>query len=184
MEYSIIRSKRKTVSVEITRKAEIIVRVPLRMSKHDIERFLSGKSNWIEKTLEKVKIGNESTYLPPLTKDELSLITKRAKEYISSRVSFFADSMGISYGRVCIRHQKTRWGSCSAKGNLNFNCLLMLCPLDVIDYVVIHELCHIKHLNHSKNFWNEVERYLPDYKTHKKWLKDNGHTLISRLEEV
>ncbi len=183
MEHSIIRSNRKTISVEITRKAEIIVRVPLRMSKEDIERFLLEKSDWIERTLEKVKSNNDTVSLPPFTEEELSLITKRAKEYISNRVSFFADSMGISYGRICIKHQKTRWGSCSAKGNLNFNCLLMLCPLEVIDYVIIHELCHLIHHNHSTLFWHEVEKYIPDYKIHKKWLKENGTLLINRLED-
>lgn len=184
MEYSIIRSKRKTISVEITRDAKVIVRAPLKMRPVDIEQFLNDKSTWIDKTLEKVKASKEDTSLPPFSAEEIALITKRAKEYISNRVSFFADVMGVSFGRICIKHQKTRWGSCSGKGNLNFNCLLMLCPLEVIDYVIIHELCHLKHPNHSKDFWNEVEKYMSDYKVHKKWLKDKGHTLISRLEEV
>lgn len=184
MEYTIIRSKRRTVSVEITRKAEVIVRAPLKMSNRDIEKFITEKSSWIEKTLEKVNSRNEINSLPPFTEEEISLLTKRAKEYISNRVSFFADEMQLAFGRVCIKHQKTRWGSCSGKGNLNFNCLLMLCPLEVIDYVIIHELCHIKHHNHSKNFWDEVEKYMPEYKTHRKWLKDNGSSLINRLEEL
>ena len=184
MEYSIVRSNRKTISIEITRDAQIIVRAPLRMSKRDIEKFIFDKSAWIEKTLKKVNARRDDTSLPPLTEEEISLITKRGKEYISNRVSFFADDMKLAYGRVCIKHQKTRWGSCSGKGNLNFNCLLMLCPLEVIDYVIIHELCHLKHQNHSKDFWNEVEKYMPDYKIHRRWLKDNGGKLISRLEEL
>ena len=89
--------------------------------------------------------------------------------------------MGVRYGRITIRNQHTRWGSCSAQGNLNFNCLLMLCPEAVRDYVVIHELCHRLELNHSEKFWTEVERVMPDYKIHRKWLKDNGTSLIARL---
>lgn len=184
MEYTIIRSKRRTISVEITRKAEVIVRAPLKMSNRDIEKFITEKSSWIEKTLEKVNSRNETNSLPPFTEEELLLLTKRAKEYISNRVSFFADEMQLAFGKVYIKHQKTRWGSCSGKGNLNFNCLLMLCPLEVIDYVIIHELCHIKHHNHSKDFWDEVEKYMPEYKTHRKWLKENGSSLINRLEEL
>ena len=86
-----------------------------------------------------------------------------------------------TYSRITIRSQKTRWGGCSAKGNLNFNCLLMLMPQEVRDYVVIHELCHRREMNHSAAFWTEVERYCPDYRLHRKWLKDNGAALIGRL---
>ena len=83
--------------------------------------------------------------------------------------------MGVDYGRITIRNQKTRWGSCSAKGNLNFNCLLMLMPTEVIDYVVVHELCHLKEMNHSNAFWREVKQVLPDYRKQVKWLKDEGY---------
>ena len=89
--------------------------------------------------------------------------------------------MGVTYGRITIRNQVSRWGSCSSVGNLNFNCLLMLAPPEVRDYVVVHELCHRKEMNHSPAFWAEVEKMIPDYKAHKKWLKDNGTALISRL---
>ena len=95
-------------------------------------------------------------------------------------MAYFAKQIGATYGRITIRNQKTRWGSCSSKGNLNFNCLLMLAPSEVIDYVVVHELCHRKEMNHSKAFWSEVEKVLPDYKAHVKWLKDEGGNIMRR----
>ena len=89
--------------------------------------------------------------------------------------------MGISYGRITVRSQQSRWGSCSAQGNLNFNCLLMLCPEQIRDYVVIHELCHRRQLNHSSVFWAEVEAACPDFRLHRQWLKEHGAALIARL---
>lgn len=89
-------------------------------------------------------------------------------------VEYFARQVGVDYGRITIRNQKTRWGSCSSKGNLNFNCLLMLAPAEILDYVVVHELCHRKEMNHSKAFWAEVEKVLPDYRESVKWLKEKG----------
>ena len=87
----------------------------------------------------------------------------------------------MDYGAIAIRAQRTRWGSCSSRGNLNFNCLLMLAPENVREYVVIHELCHRKEMNHSPGFWAEVARVLPDYGTSRRWLGENGGELIGRL---
>ena len=86
--------------------------------------------------------------------------------------------VGVTYGRITIRNQRTRWGSCSAKGNLNFNCLLMKAPPEVLDYVVVHELCHRLEMNHSPRFWAQVERVLPDYKVSRKWLREHGNELM------
>ena len=102
---------------------------------------------------------------------------------LPERAARFAPLVGAGYGRITIRAQRTRWGSCSGKGNLNFNCLLMLAPEAVRDYVVVHELCHRKEMNHSQRFWQEVEALLPDYRTPRKWLKDNGSALIARLPD-
>ena len=102
-------------------------------------------------------------------------------KYIPQRTAYYAPLVKVSYGRITIRNQKSRWGSCSSKGNLNFNCLLMLMPPEVIDYVVVHELCHRLEMNHSERFWKEVERVLPDYKLRKKWLRENGDRIMRRM---
>ena len=114
-----------------------------------------------------------------LSDEEVAKLTAEAKRVIPERVAYYAPIVGVSYGRVTIRHQKTRWGSCSAKGNLNFNCLLMLTPPEVLDSVVVHELCHRKEMNHSKRFYAEVYRVFPDYDKWDKWLKKNGKSIIS-----
>ena len=97
---------------------------------------------------------------------------------LAVRVAYYAEKLGVSYGKITLRQQKTRWGSCAANGNLNFNWLLILAPPEVLDYVVVHELCHRREMNHSQAFWKEVEKILPDYRERQKWLKDNGWRLM------
>ncbi|MBQ6289238.1 MAG: M48 family metallopeptidase [Clostridia bacterium] len=174
----LIRCRRRSVGIRIEGTGEIIVRAPLRMPESEIRKVLESKRSWIEKTLQKVKARVQE---PKLTEEELAALVKQAKKVIPPRVAERARQMGVTYGRIAIRKQKTRWGSCSAKGNLNFNCLLMLCPEDVLDYVIVHELCHRKELNHSARFWAAVERVLPDYIQPLKWLKNEGQTIISRI---
>lgn len=181
MDVKIIHSKRKTISIQICSDLTVIVRVPMRISKKEIDRTLKDKEDWIKVHIEKMKQKNEQYEAnkgSELTAEEIKKLADEALNYIPGRVRYYAELAGIEYGRITIRNQKTRWGSCSSKGNLNFNCLLMLTNKDVIDYVVVHELCHRKQMNHSKIFWSEVEKILPDYKKHKKWLKDNGNDII------
>ena len=109
---------------------------------------------------------------------EIDELMKEAKKVIPERVAFFAPLVGVTPGRITIRCQKSRWGSCSARGNLNFNCLLMLAPEEVMDSVVVHELCHLKQMNHSKKFYDEVLRVMPDYRARQKWLKEHGAELL------
>lgn len=116
-----------------------------------------------------------------ISESELKEITKKAKKIIPIKVAYFADKMGVSYGRISIRHQRTRWGSCSSEGNLNFNALLMLMPNELVDYVVVHELAHRKELNHSKRFYGVVESFLPDYKNREAQLKEVGAKVIALL---
>ena len=178
MSYTLIRSNRKTLSIVIKPGGVVEVRCPKRCGRREVDAFVQSKRDWIEKHLTAMAARPAS---PVLTPEEIRELANRAGEVLPGRVRSFAQQMGTSYSRITIRSQRTRWGSCSAKGNLNFNCLLMLCPEEVQDYVVIHELCHRRELNHSAAFWAEVEKYCPDYRAYRKWLKDNGASLIARL---
>ena len=178
------RSRRRSIGLEVRPDGSVILRVPNRLPKRDALAFLQAKESWLRKCIAQVEEREsfaEAAGLEPLTEDELSALTKAARAYFTEKCAWLAPLVGVDYGRISIRHQKTRWGSCSAKGNLNFNCLLMLAPEDVRDYVVVHELCHRKEMNHSPDFWSEVEKHCPDYRIHRKWLKDNGASLIARL---
>ena len=180
----IIRSNRKTLSIEIKKDFRIIVRAPYWTSNKTIECFLSEKSDWIEK---KIKILTELSAQKSTEKEQkytaeqLLAFKEKATEIIPLRTQQFAAAMGVDFKKITIRRQRTRWGSCSAEGNLNFNCLLVLCPDEIINYVIVHELCHRKQLNHSKAFWKEVEQYMPQYKQAQLWLKQHGASLIQKL---
>lgn len=178
MNYTLIRSARKTVAIQITPAGEVIVRCPKRFPAREAERFVESKRPWIEAHLAKLA---QMPQQPPFTAEELRTLARQAARVIGERAAYFAPLVGVDYGRITIRSQRTRWGSCSAKGNLNFNCLLTLCPPEVLDYVVVHELCHRKELNHSARFWAEVAKVCPDYARHRHWLKENGGALIARL---
>lgn len=177
----IIRSKRRTISVEIKSDLRIIVRAPLHIKENQIEQFIDEKSAWIERHLKAITEQSERQE-PKLTDGELKEIANTAKTDIAKRAAKYAVFMNITFGKITIRSQRTRWGSCSAKGNLNFNCLLMLCPEEIRDYIVVHELCHRIEFNHSPRFWALVEQVLPDYKERRKWLKENGNSIIGRIK--
>ena len=178
---TVIRSDRKTMSLEIKPDGSLVVRAPRRLPEREIQRFLREKSPWIEKTLTKVENVNRAGEEAPLSPEDIHALADRALKEIPPRVKAFAARMGVTYGRITIRNQRGRWGSCSGAGNLNFNCLLMLCPEEVRDYVVVHELCHRKEMNHSRRFWQELARVLPEYEKQRQWLKSNGSRLIRRL---
>lgn len=183
MDIEVRRSKRKTMTIEVTKEAKVLVRAPHRMPLSEIQRFVNEKSDWIEKHVQKMlEKQQEVLEVERLTTEQIRELAEQALKVIPERVAYYAKIVGVTYGRITIRNQKTRWGSCSGKGNLNFNCLLMLTPPEVLDYVVVHELCHRKEMNHSKRFWNEVEKVLPDYRERRKWLKENGGRIIGRMD--
>ncbi len=182
MKVTVIRSNRKTVAIQVNSDLSVTVRAPRSASEKDIEEILKKKEAWISKHIEKIKKTKERLEAEPtekLTREKVIALAEEALKVIPARVEYFARVIGVTYGKITIRNQKTRWGSCSSKGNLNFNCLLMLAPPEVLDYVVVHELCHRKQMNHSKAFWSEVEKVLPDYKEARKWLKEEGSQMIT-----
>jgi len=175
MDYILKRSSRKTISIEVTPELDIIVRAPRCMPMRLINEYVTSKEDWILGTYRKIEKRNQSlSHYPKLTDADIRSLTQKAKAYIPKRVAYYAPIIGVTCSRISIRNQTTRWGSCSSKGNLNFNCKLMLTPDEIIDYVVVHELCHRIHMNHSPAFWAEVERIIPDYKNRRRWLKENG----------
>ena len=176
----LIRARRKTLSIRITQEGNLEIRAPLGMPKGEIEAFLKEKAQWIETHRAKVLAEYAQGQEAPLGEEEILTLAEQMRQRLPEKLNRHAASMGVTFGNVTIRCQQTRWGSCSSRGNLNFNCLLMLAPEEVLDYVVVHELAHRKQMNHSALFWQEVERECPDYKKSLRWLKDKGGALLSR----
>lgn len=214
----IIRSRRRTISLQICNDASLVVRAPIRVSKKYINKLVYEKRDWISKKQEwmlqqkqlikqkEFVTGEDFLYLgntyklfiinnakSPLTFENKFLLSQnyldKAKELfmqwykeqalqkISERVNLYCSITGLKYNKVRVTDAKTRWGSCGSKGNLNFNWRLIMAPVEVLGYVVAHEVSHLSEKNHSKRFWAKVATLFPDYKKHKKWLKQNKHLL-------
>ena len=171
---SVIRSARKSLGLEVRDANTVLARIPARVSDRELKTFVENHRSWI---LEKTAVMTEreenrkSTPAPP---PELLSKTDRMKIQlkIGKRVRHYCEIMGVTVGYVTVKNQKTRWGSCSAKGNVNFNYQLAFLPEELLDYVVIHELAHRRHMDHSRAFWAEVEKYCPDYLERREQLKE------------
>lgn len=178
----IIRSNRKTFALQIKPREGLIVCVPLRATQEQVEKFINDNKDWIEKHLKAMEERQkELSSVDKLTIDEIRALADEALKVIPERVKHYAPLLGVRYGRITIRNQRSRWGSCSGRKNLNFNCLLMLTPPEVIDSVVVHELAHLKEMNHSERFYAEVLRVFPDYWKWQDWLKENGKAIMARM---
>lgn len=177
---TVIPSHRKTISLTIEWDLRVVMRVPLGTTRAEVRNILEEKQAWLQYHLELAR-QRQKDAAPPLTEAELRALTEQAKLVLPERAAYFAPLVGVTYGRITIRHQVSRWGSCSTKGNLNFNCLLMLCPPEAADYIVVHELCHRLEMNHSAEFWAHVARVMPEYGVHRRWLREHGAQLIGRL---
>lgn len=183
MQYTVIRSGRKTLALQI-RDGQVIVRAPFCVGLATIESFVNSRRDWIEKQQNRGEERRKAVAdLKPLYPKDIAQLAKQAEQIIPERVKYYAERIGVSYGKITIRNQRTRWGSCTAKGDLNFNCLLMLAPPEVLDSVVVHELCHRKEMNHSKRFYSAVLSVFPEYERWHGWLKVNGYALLKRMEK-
>ena len=183
-EYIIKKSRRTTISVQITPDQKLLVKAPAYTSIKEVEEFLREKRDWIIKQINRTKVtSQQAAQMGILSDKEIRKLKRDAKKIIPERVEYYAKLSGITYNRIFIRLQKSRWGSCSVEGNLNFNALLALMPLGVLDSVVVHELCHRRHMDHSKAFYDEVLKIFPDYKKWDKWLKQNGAAYQLRVGE-
>ncbi len=176
----IVRSHRKTLALQVENDHTVTVRSPLGLPQKAIDAFLKEHQDWIALHLQKAALRDRQKQ-PPFSREELDALAARARRELPPLCARYASQMGVRFCRVAIRAQRTRWGSCSRQGNLNFNCLLMLCPPPVREYVVVHELCHLKEMNHSPRFWQEVKNVLPEYEESLRYLKTEGQQLIRRL---
>ena len=207
-DYTLIRSDRKTLGIEIDRCGRLIVRAPQRMRQAEIERFLQAKEPWI-KEKQTVMLYRQNTVLPadsdvlwyfgkpyPMTRSDCTAPAVSAaaiampnnwseseiirwygnelRRYLNERLPYWIAQTGLHPTACHVTSARGRWGSCSGKKSVNFAWRLVLCPSDVIDYVIIHELCHIRHMNHSVAFWSLVAQHDPAYTAHKQWLRDHA----------
>lgn len=183
--YDLIRTSRKTIAIQITLDGDVTVRAPRDCEKAEIDDLIRDRREWIEEKraeflAQKRECEKKQEQFPKITPESEREFRRLAKEKIPKRVALFAEQLGVDYGKITIKDTKSRWGSCSYQGNLNFCWRLILAPEEVLDYIVVHELCHRLEMNHSARFWAEVKRVLPEYEKSKEWLKENGLALLER----
>lgn len=170
IEYSVIQSRRKTIAISIDPDQKILVKAPVQISHDEIQKIVEKKAGWI------VKKRKELAKYQAQTEPQ-----EQAGQWICQRAEHYNEELREPVNRICIKDQKSRWGSCSSKRNLNFNWRIIMAPPEVADYVVVHEMCHLRHLNHSPEFWKEVAGILPDYKERRKWLREHGSELMKKI---
>ena len=167
--FEIIRSSRKTMALQIAPDGHLVMRLPRRLPEKEAFDFAMRHEGWIGKNYRKVT--EQKREQPVYAEEEIRAYIEKLRPVLEHRVSYYAARMGVDYGRITIRNQRTRWGSCSSAGNLNFNWRLSLLPESLCDYVIVHELAHRLEMNHSARFWMHVARILPDYKERRRLLK-------------
>lgn len=171
---SVIRSARKSLGLEVRDANTVLARIPTRVSDRELKVFVENHRSWILEKTAVMAEREEKRKSTPAPLPELLSKTDWMKIQlkIGKRVRHYCETMGVTVGYVTVKNQKTRWGSCSAKGNVNFNYQLAFLPDELLDYVVIHELAHRRHMDHSMAFWAEVEKYCPDYRERREQLKE------------
>ena len=171
MNYEIIYSKRKTISLVI-KEGSLIVRAPIGTKQSKIRDLVESHRSWIEKSIVKTIARAEAD---KISKEEEKKLRKAAKAILPVKTKYYAQKMGLKYGRITITGAKTRFGSCSSEGNISYSFRLMRFPNDAIDYVVVHELAHLVEMNHSQKFWDIVASVFPDYKDRRKLLRQSDN---------
>lgn len=170
MDYEVVFTKRRSVGIRVTPQGQVVVRAPSGMSKRTIDTIVEKHSAWIEKRVNAAK--EHPSVIYDLSQGEINNLKDKTRKIILPIVNKYAHIMGLSPTKINITSAKRVFGSCTAKKHLNFSFRLCLYPEDAIEYVVVHELAHMKEMNHSKKFWAVVEKYLPDYNERKKLLKE------------
>lgn len=169
-DYTLIRAKRRTMSLQLDRAGNAVVRAPYGVKKEFIDRFVDEHEDWLTRTREKQQARRLAH--PGPTDEERKALIARAKEYLPMRVDYWSGIMGLTPTGLKITSARTRFGSCSGKNSLCFSWRLMQHPPEAIDYVVVHELAHIRHHDHSPAFYALIERYMPDWRERMKLLKE------------
>lgn len=168
MKYEVIYSERKTVNISV-KNGNVIIKAPKKIKKSELIKIIEKHSAWIEKAVKREE--EKRSKYENLTEEQIKALKKSARAYLTEKCEYFARVMGLSYNRITITSAKTRFGACSSAKNISFSYRLMLYPEPAREYVVVHELAHLKEMNHSKKFYAIIEKYLPDYKERKKLLK-------------
>ena len=171
MNYTIKRSSRKTLGIYI-KSGEVEVRAPMRVSERRIDKFVEKNKQWIQKQLK--KHAERKSSLPELTEDETKTARKKARSILQDKLDYWSQITGLEYNQLRLKENSTNWGSCSTKRNINLDWRLTLLPEPICDYVILHEVCHLKEMNHGPRFWSLVERYMPEYRERKLWLTKHG----------
>ena len=181
IEYHIVRSRRRTVGLTLKAPFQVEVRASGGIPCQRLRDLVAEKADWIVRKSRQLQALDARTSDLTIPEKKYEAYRGMAEQHIPRRVAVYAGKMGVTYSRIRIKDQKTLWGSCSSRKNLNFNWRLVMAPGEVLDYVVVHELCHLKHMNHSAEFWDCVEEILPEYREHRRWLKVHGGEL-SRVQ--
>jgi predicted metal-dependent hydrolase len=171
MEYQLTRSRRRTISIRVTKDAALDVRAPMRTPVREIERFLRSKQKWIDRHMQAARAAAESRANFSVDPAVVKQLQEKAKLVLNERTEYYAKQMGVRPSSVRVGSAKSRWGSCSSAGRINYTWYIILGDDALIDYLVVHELAHLKHLNHSKQFWDTVSLYIPDAKDRRKRLR-------------
>ena len=166
MKYELIRSRRKTMSLEITKDRRLVVRVPLQAKQEAIDAFVAKHEAWAQKHLAAMP-----PPLPEFTAEEIAALKRKAAEVLPGKLAYWSDVMGLKPTGMKITTARKRYGSCSGKNSICFSCFLMRYPEEAIDLVVVHELCHIKEKNHGPRFYALLAQYLPDHKERNKLFR-------------